>query len=184
MKLHNKLSYLEGKKIYLRPFLKRDISKNYLKWVNDYHNTSFLEAGKFPVSEYDLRDYFKKNLNTKNSIFFAICNKKHKHIGNALISNIDWVNRRCNYGRLIGDKKNSPSGAGTEVLELLQKYVFFILNLNTMWTAVCSKNYSSIKSNLKAGMINCGNIKDFYYRDNKYFECTFFFINKKNYLRK
>jgi len=51
MKLHKKLSYLEGKKVYLRPFLKKDLSKSYLRWINDYHNTSFLEAGKFPVSE-------------------------------------------------------------------------------------------------------------------------------------
>ena len=183
MKLHKKLSYLEGKKVYLRPFLKKDLSKSYLRWINDYHNTSFLEAGKFPVSEYELSDYFKKNLDSKNSIFFAICNNKHKHIGNALINNIDWVNRRCSYGRLIGDLKNSPAGAGTEVLQLLQKYVFSVLNLNTMWTAVCSKNFSSIKSNIKSGMNNCGNIKEFFYRDNKYYECTFFSINRKQYIQ-
>jgi RimJ/RimL family protein N-acetyltransferase len=183
MKPLKKLSYLNGTKVYLRPFLKTDLTKSYLQWINDYHNTSFLEAGKFPVSEYELLTYYKKNIDSKNSIFFAICNNKKKHIGNALINNIDWVNRRCSYGRLIGDIKNSPVGAGTEVLQLLQKYVFFVLNLNTMWTAVCSKNFSSIKSNIKSGMNSCGNINEFFYRDNKYYECTFFYINRKQYLR-
>ena len=76
---------------------------------------------------------------------FAICNKNGKHVGNCSVSQIDWVNRKCVYGRMIGDKKNSPKGAGTETLKLLQKYVFENLNLNLMWTGFLQKILNLLK---------------------------------------
>lgn len=175
--------YLSGKKIYLRPFLRKDITKAYLRWINNYEKNSFIEAGKFPVSEKDLDIYYEIHNRSRDSFFFAICNKKNKHIGNAVINNIDWVNRRCNYGRLIGDSINATRGSGTECLKILQDFVFMKLNLNLMWTAVCSKNYPSIKSNLRAGMKISGKLDQFFYRDNKYFQVTFFSITKKIYLQ-
>lgn len=178
-----KIKYIDDGNIYLRPFLKKDITRNYLKWINDYHNNSFIEAGKFPVSELDLNKYYKENLESKKSVFFAVCNKKGLHIGNALINNIDWINRRCSYGRLIGNKSSSPRGAGTMVLKLLQLYAFNILNLNLMWTTVCENNYGSIKSNLNAGMHISGNIKKFFYHNNKYYNASIFSITREEFNR-
>ena len=178
-----KISYLEGKKVYLRPFLRKDLTNKYVSWVNNYNRNTFVEAGKFPLNEYDLKRYYEINKDSNSAFLFAICNKKHMHVGNALISNIDWVNRRCNYGRLLGDTQNIQKGAGTECLKLLQEFVFFKLNLNLMWTSVCTKNYASMKSNLNVGMKICGRVKEFFYRDNKYYEVTFFSMTKKDYIQ-
>ena len=41
----------------------------------------------------------------KNIVLFAICLKNHKHIGNCSLTNIDWINRRAQYGRIIGQKQ-------------------------------------------------------------------------------
>ncbi len=179
-----KITYLEGNKIYLRPFLKKDLSENYLRWVNNYERSSFMEAGKFPLNEIDLEKYYEQNNKSHNSFLFAICNKKDFHVGNALISNIDWVNRRCNYGRLIGEVKKIQRGAGTECLKLIQDFVFNKLNLNLMWTTVCTKNYASMKSNLKVGMKIGGKVDQFFYRNNKYYQVTFFYMTKNDYLQK
>ncbi len=178
-----KISYLEGKTVYLRPFLKRDLTPRYMKWVNNYEKNSFMEAGKFPLNEIDLKKYYELNHKSHNSFLFAISNKKDQHVGNALISNIDWVNRRCNYGRLIGESKKMLRGAGTESLKLLQEFVFNRLNLNLMWTSVCTKNYPSMKSNLKANMKIGGKVDEFFYRNNKYYQVTFFYMTKSDYLQ-
>lgn len=183
MKKKIKISYIEGKKIYLRPFLKSDLTKKYLSWINNYQRTSFMEAGKFPLSEYDLKKYYENASQSKNAFLFAVCNKKHIHIGNALVSNIDWVNRRCTYGRLIGDAKNSLPGSGTELLKLIQDFAFYKLNMNLIWTTACNKNYASIKSNMKSGMKLGGSIKEFFFRDNKYYDVTFFYQTRKNFLQ-
>ena len=81
------LPFLIGKKIYLRQFLKRDITSKYLSWINSKKNF-YLETGKIPVSYRDLENYYKSNMQSKNSILFAICDKKNNHIGNCSISQI------------------------------------------------------------------------------------------------
>ena len=134
--MKSKIKYLEGKVIYLRALEKKDINRNYLSWINNIEENYYIESSRLPTSKNSLDQFYKKNLSSKNSVFFAICNKKGKHIGNCSISQIDWINRKCIYGRMIGDKKNSPKGAGSDTLRLLQKYVFEILNLNLMWTGV------------------------------------------------
>ena len=177
-----KLPFLIGKKIYLRQFVKSDINLKYFNWINSQKNNFFLETGKVPVSFKDLENYYKTNLNSKNSILFAICDKKNRHIGNCSISQIDWINRRCSYGRLIGENF-AVKGAGTEALKLLQNYVFQELNLNSMWSGVCKGNISSKKSNLKAGMIKTGYFKEAFYRSGKYYDVEIFSITKSKYLR-
>ena len=182
MLLPNKnLPFLIGKKIYLRQFLKKDINFKYLNWINSKKNF-YLETGKIPVTFKDLENYYKSNIKSKNSILFAICDKKNNHIGNCSISQIDWINRRCSYGRLIGEK-NSIKGAGTEALKLMQNYVFQELNLNSMWTGVCKDNIPSKKSNLKAGMKKTGYFKEAFYRSGKYYDVEIFSITKSKYLR-
>lgn len=183
MKLNKNPPFLTGRKVYLRQFDKKDLTSRYLKWINDKKNNFFLETGKFPVSQKDLKDYYINNLKSKNSLLFAICDKKNRHIGNCSISQIDWINRRCSYGRLIGEK-NSVKGSGTEALKLMQHFVFEELNLNSMWTGVCKNNFSSVKSNLKAGMIKTGYFKDAFFKSGKYYDVEIFSITKSQYLKK
>ena len=124
----------------------------------------------------DLENYYKTNLNSKNSSLFAICDKKNRHIGNCSISQIDWINRRCSYGRLIGENF-AVKGAGTEALKLLQNYVFQELNLNSMWSGLIIY----LQKSNKAGMIKTGYFKAFY-RSGKYYDVEIFQLQSK-YLR-
>ena len=178
-----KIKYLKGKLIYLRALEKKDINRNYLSWINNIDDNYFIESSRFPNSKKSLDEFYSKNLTSKNSIIFAICNKKGKHIGNCSVSQIDWINRKCVYGRMIGDKKNSPKGAGTETLRLLQKYIFETLNLNSMWTGVSENNLKSIKSNINCGMKKVGKFPEGLFVKNKYDDVLIFAMTKKEYKR-
>lgn len=178
-----KIKYLKGKLIYLRALEKKDINRNYLSWINNIEENYFIESSRFPKSKKELNEFYTKNMISKNSVMFAICKKNGKHIGNCSVSQIDWVNRKCIYGRMIGDKKNSPPGAGTETLRLLQKYIFEILNLNTMWTGVSENNLKSIKSNISCGMKKVGKFPQGLYVKNKYDDVIIFAMTKKEYKR-
>ena len=151
--MKNKVIYIEGKKIYLRPFNEKDVNENYLKWINNQKLSNHIEANRFPNTLSDLKKYYLKQKDSKHSVLLAICLKKNnQHIGNCSLTNIDWVNRRAQYGRLIGILNKKTKGCGTETLRLLQDYAFNKLNLNSIWTGVSERNNASIKSNLKAGM--------------------------------
>ena len=59
--------------------MKSDLTKEYLKKINSKLN-NFLETGKIPISDIDLEKYYLSNLNSKNSILFAVCEKKMENI--------------------------------------------------------------------------------------------------------
>ena len=177
------IKFLKGNLIYLRALEKKDINEKYLSWINNIEENHFIESARFPHSKKSLDEFYKKNFVSKNSIMFAVCNKKGIHIGNCSVSQIDWVNRKCVYGRLIGDKKNSPKGAGTETLKLLQKYIFEQLNLNLMWTGVSTKNVKSIKSNINCGMKRVGKFPEGFFINNKYDDVIIFAMTRKEYKR-
>lgn len=178
-----KIKFINGQKVYLRPFLRKDLTSQYLKWINSADTNLYLETGKIPISEKDLENFYISNFKSKNSVLFAICNKKDEHIGNCSISQIDWINRRCLYGRMIGDFRKAKKGTGTEVLKLIQKYVFETLNLNSMWTGVCADNLASIKSNIKCKMRKVGIMKEAFFRNDKYYDVVIFSITKKEYTK-
>ena len=92
--MKSKIKYLKGKVIYLRALEKKDINTNYLSWINNIEENYYIESSRLPTSKKSLDQFYKNNLSSKNSVFFAICNKKGKHIGNCSISQIDWINRR------------------------------------------------------------------------------------------
>lgn len=176
-----KIKFLKGKKIYLRALEKKDINENYLSWINNVEENFFIESTKFPTNKKSLDEFYAKSIISKNSIMFAICNKSGRHIGNCSVSQIDWINRKCVYGRMIGDKNNSPKGAGTEALKLMQKYIFEILNLNLMWTGVSAKNLKSIKSNINCGMKKVGKFPEGFFVNNKYCDVLIFAMTQKEY---
>ena len=179
--MKSKIKFLKGKLVYLRALDKKDINEKYLSWINNVEENYFIESSTFPTSKKSLDEFYAKNLISKNSIMFAICSKNGKHIGNCSVSQIDWVNRKCVYGRMIGDKNNSPKGAGTETLKLLQKYIFEILNLNLMWTGVSAKNVKSIKSNINCGMKKVGKFPEGFFVNNKYYDVLIFAMTQKEY---
>ncbi len=184
MKLKNKFYFIKGNSVYLRPFKLKDVSRNYLSWLNNPEINYGIEA-RFPISEMEAKKFFKETLISKSKILFAICdNKTNKHIGNCLISNIDWINRRCRYGRLIGEKNKRKKGIGTEVTKLIQEIVFNKLNLNTMFTGSNERNIASIKSNLNAGMKNEGISREAIYIDGKYYNQINFAMTKKDFQKK
>ena len=110
-----------GKRIYFRPIEIEDIDKGWHDWVNDYNTVEFL-SGKFPVTKDDLKKYFYENQLPKSAMF-AVCEKNtNTYFGNAKLGSIDWTNKSCIYGRLIGLKSFRGKGYGSEVLKLLLEY--------------------------------------------------------------
>jgi len=184
MKTKNKIYFLESKSIYIRPFELKDITKSYLRWINN-PDINFGIEGRYPLNEYEAKEFFDSTKKSKTSVMFAICLKTNsRHIGNCMISNIDWINSRCRFGRIIGEKKYRSKGIGSEITYLLQKYVFEKLNLNSMFTGTKKNNLASIRSNKKSGMQIEGISKEAIYSDGKYYDEIRFGITKKMYFAK
>ena len=175
--------FLTGKKIYLRPLDVEDIDQ-YLRWVNDERVIGHLGTLHFPTTREALREYLEKNTTDKNTAFFAIVEKRtNKHIGNIKLGPIDWINRRAEYGRLIGDVAAQGKGYGTESVRLILKYAFDNLNLHKVTSSASEDNMASLKSNQKAGLIVEATLKEQKYENGVYKDIILLGITKKEYIR-
>ena len=142
---------MRGKRVYFRPLEKEDIDNGWHDWINDFDLTGGL-AGVFPVSRDGLEEYYKMS-SPPEHVMFAICDiKTDTYIGNCRLGNINYVDRNCNYGRLIGHPDYRGKGIGTEVLELLFRYGFHFLGMERIFSGAVSCNHISIKNNQKFGM--------------------------------
>lgn len=171
---------LSGEKIYFRPLERSDIDAGWHDWINDHVIRENLD-GVFPVNREELERYWEAS-GPPDSVMFAVCDKKtDQYIGNARLSSIDWINRRCAYGRLIGDKDSRGKGYGTEMLVLLMSYAFLKLGMNRMTTGVVISNEASIRSNEKAGMIREGVQREALWKDGRFQDVISFALVRADY---
>jgi len=176
--------FLVGEKIYLRPFDLDDIDGDYFQWVNDSEIIRLLDSNAFPKTKAEIVDYVTNTLNNKDYLFFAVIEKSSgKHIGNVKIGPINWIDRRNGYGRMMS-RASWGKGYGTEIVQLIIRHIFDVLNLNRIIDYATSSNIASIKSNEKAGMDVEGEIEEYDYRDGEYQNVTIIGLTRKRYLAK
>lgn len=184
-KISSSKAFLVGKRLYLRPLLKSDITERYLSWLNDAAVTRYIETGLFPVTKKDLEEFYKKIKVSKTDIMFAIIDKEHDlHIGNIKVGGINWVHRFADLGIMIGDKAYWGKGYGEEACRLLLRYAFNRLNLNKVTLGSYSTNLAALKTYKKVGFKIEGRIKKLLSIDGKYVDHVLMGILQSAYNKK
>lgn len=184
-KISSSKAFLVGKRLYLRPLLKSDITERYLSWLNDAEVTRYIETGLFPVTKKDLEEFYKKIKVSKTDIMFAIIDKKHDlHIGNIKLGGINWVHRFADLGIMIGDKAYWGRGYGEEACRLLLGYAFNRLNLNKVTLGTYATNLAALKTFKKVGFKIEGRIKKLLSIDGKYVDHVLMGILHSEYNKK
>lgn len=180
-----KCPFIIGKKVYLRPLLREDLTENYLKWINDQEITSFMETGIFPSTLENLTSFYESVQSSNKDVILAIIYKKtDKHIGNARLGPINWVHRKSYFGIMIGDKSIWGKGIGTEVTELILDYAFNRLNLNKVSLGVAVDNKKAIRSYKKAGFQEEGRLKEELFWNGKYIDTIYMGITRKQFTKR
>ncbi len=145
-------AFVDGTKIMLRPLREADVNDRYLSWLNDGEVTRFMEAGTFPVTARELREFYERTSKSRTDVLFAIVAKETGlHIGNIKLGSINWVHRFADLGIMIGDKQYWAKGCGQEACSLLLKYAFGSLNLNKVTLGVYGNHETAIKAYEKVG---------------------------------
>jgi len=120
--------------LYLRPIQKEDVYRGWYEWINNSTVSDKISSICYKTHD-DLLEYIETS-KPPSAMLFAICDHDDIYFGNARISEIDWINKSCTYGRFIGNPDYRSKGYGTEVLLLLQDYCFNTLGMNRMYTKV------------------------------------------------
>lgn len=96
------------KRITIRQLnLKKDISKKYQSWMNDYEVHKYTEQKYTKHSLASIRKFVKEKNNSKNEFLYGIFLKKKNiktHIGNIKIGPINFIHKNAELSYFIGEK--------------------------------------------------------------------------------
>lgn len=153
----SRVMFLEGKRLYLRPVEKEDLSRCQ-RWVNDPDARRFV-LSNWPMDAVAEEEWFDK-LNRgvpRTRIALAIVLKeRHRHIGVISLDGIDWRNRSATTGMVIGEAGCRSKGYGHEAKVLLLEYAFLTLGLHRINSTVLASNPRSLACLKKSGYVEEG----------------------------
>ena len=108
--------------------LKKDISKKYQNWLNDFEAQRYTEQKYKKHSLADIRNFVRKNNKSKNEFLFGIFLKKNNlniHIGNIKLGLINFTHKSAQISYFIGEKELWGNGYATlaikEIIKIAKK---------------------------------------------------------------
>ncbi|HDY90204.1 MAG TPA: N-acetyltransferase, partial [bacterium] len=160
--------FLEGQRIYLRPFARSDISI-WFDWFNDPLVTQFMNKGIFPNTELVQEEFFESILKSKNDVQLAIILKDDDSlIGIVGIHKINWAHRHGDISILIGDKAQWGKGIATEAVGFVVKHAFTKMNLRRLTAGMPAVNAGSRKCFKNNGFVLEGTQRKTFFCDEEY----------------
>lgn len=119
---------LAGRSLILVRFSERDISDKYISWLNDGDVNYYSRRHRHRFSKADARNYLMAL--PESHVILAIRHNREGHVGNIGIGPVDWPNRCCDIGILIGEKRVWGRGIAKEAIYLASRYLFEDLKLH------------------------------------------------------
>jgi len=112
--------------ICLKELNPKNISKSYVKWMNDYEVHKFTEQKNKKHNLKGVTKFIKDIKNSKNEFLYGIFLKNNKeHIGNIKLGPTDFVHKRAYISYFIGNKnylkKGYASMAVSEIIKIAKK---------------------------------------------------------------
>ena len=174
-----------GKKVKLRAYKEEDINKAWI-FVNDKEVRSLIAAGTiFPISLKEERNFIEKPRGKNEEYNFAIETlESESFIGGCSVKKVNWVNRNCEIGIMIGDKDYWNKEYGTDAIKTLLKFIFDEMNLNKVKLGVFGFNKRAIRSYEKCGFKIEGTEKNEIFRNGEYHDRILMAIFKEDFLDK
>ncbi len=182
MEEKQRIIFLKGKKVVLRPLNKETDLKNCTKWMNDQEIGRYLGNAYLPKSlEQEEEEWFDDLVKRKDHVYLAIETLKGIYIGNISMA-ISWKDRNAGLGVCIGEKEYWGKGFGTDVMMLLLEYAFNTLNLRKICLTVFDFNKRAKRVYEKCGFIVEGVSKEHVYQNGKYIDLIEMAVFKKDFL--
>lgn len=174
--------FLIGESIYLRPLDISDLEGNYINWLNDPIITLQNSHHIFPYSKIELENYIKNAYTSTDKLPLAIIDiQTDRHIGNISLVDINHINRRSNWGLVIGEKEFWGKGIAKEASILILKHAFDTLNIERIFSGTTEKNIGGQKLMETIGMIKEGVSRKHIYKNGEYLDIVNYGVLKNEF---
>ncbi len=175
--------FLTGKHIFLKSLTREDvINSNWYGWFNDEQLSKTLQKHYFPNTLENQINFWENHIAKSTSKFqVGICkNESAKIIGVSSLNNIDYINRKCEFSIIIGEKKEQNVTIFIEACKLIFNHAFNTLNMNKIYGGSISKDLVLLMTRL----LNCkqdGVAPEDIYKDGTYHDAYLYSILKKDF---
>jgi UDP-4-amino-4,6-dideoxy-N-acetyl-beta-L-altrosamine N-acetyltransferase len=160
----------------------KDINETDLKKILDWRNQdsirNVMNSSKI-ISMVEHLQWFER-LQKDETAISKIFYYNHVPYGVVNISQIDQINKKCEWGFYIGEK-NSPKGSGTIMGSLALDYAFYSLNMMKVIGEVLSFNEISQQFHKKLGFVKKGLLQNNIIRNNEFIDVVRYEISKKQW---
>ena len=114
---------------------------NWYGWFNDEENTQAMQKHYFPNTREDQLLFFRNEISgNPTKLQLGIFHKEDQIlIGTISLSNIDLINRKCEIGGLIGEKKYKNINLWLEANRLLISHASTALNMHRIYGGSLAK---------------------------------------------
>lgn len=163
--------FLKGERVHLRALEEKDLTDNYLQWLNDEEVCRFNSHAVFPNTESRMKAYFNAlQGQDKNIVLATIHTDSKRHIGNVSLQNINWISRNAEFAILLGDREFWGGGYGEEAAKLIVNYGFQRLNLHRIYCGTLEGNNGMKKLAQKLKMVEEGRRREAIFKEGKYMD--------------
>ncbi len=180
MEEKQRIIFLKGKKVILRPLNKETDLENCVRWMNDKEVIQYIYLF-LPMSFQQEEEWFDGLAKRKDDIQLAIETLNGNYIGNISMG-ISWKDRVAGIGITIGEKEYWGKSYGTDAIMLLLEYAFNSLNLRKICLSVLNFNKRAQRVYEKCGFKKEGCLKEHVYKNGKYVDLIDMAVFKKDFL--
>jgi RimJ/RimL family protein N-acetyltransferase len=170
---------IAGKKILLRKLKKGDL-KYCIVWLRDPEVNKFLSHGLKDVTEDQELEWYDFISNSVNDLVFAIISKTNKkYIGNCGLHKINFDDKSCEFGIVIGEKNYWNKGFGSDAIKTLTQFAIYDLKLDKIKLNVYEYNHRAIKVYKNCGFLMVDKLKNHHFYSDRYWD-TYIMEYKKS----
>jgi len=134
--------FIEGNHVILKALSEEDVlNTNWYGWFNDEKITEYMQKHHFTNTKAKQLDYYKKYIeNNPQKLQVGIWDKQDNvMIGVISLSDIDFLNRKCEIAGFIGEKKYHNFKFIIEACRLITKHAFDQLNMHKVYGGTFKK---------------------------------------------
>ena len=134
----------------LRILTKKDVSDDYIFWINDFDVTKYTEQRFRSHTKLDVENFVDEKFNSESDYLFGIY-LDEKHIGNIKLGSIKWDHMIGTVSYFIGDKSFWGKGIASAAIKRVIKFALSDLKLKKINAGYYENNISSAKVLEKCG---------------------------------
>jgi len=153
------------------------------QWFKELDNIFILSQSVLSHYNLDEIEIWYNSLinNVRNKVFMINLVDSRAPIGMLELSQIDWKNRNCELGVLIGNKSQLRKGFATTAIKIALSLAFHQWNLHKIYAKVVEHNIASIKLFEKLSFTREAVLKEHIFIDSSYKDQIIFSILKRDY---